>query len=402
VGGATLIVIGLLPGFPWYVLIPMGALLVYLGRRLQKIEKTKSFAAAAGAVAQKPTAGPEIGTIAPLDPLSLELGFALIPLVDKDHDAELLERVKRIRREAGIDLGLVVPPIRITDNMRLKPNEYCFKIKGVEAGKSDIRMGWYMCMNTGGVTEEIDGEAAVEPAFGLPAIWVREEDRGKAELAGYAVVDPPTIIATHLTELIKKHASEILGRQEVQSIIDTVKKDYPAVVEEIIKLFTMGEIQKVLQGLLREQVSIRNMVVILETLADYGAVTKKADVLVEKVRQALGRQICLQYADEHHVLHALTVSQNFLEKLLESRVDTPNGPLAALDPALQRSWILALNASFSAVREKGYLPVIFCPMEVRVLIKSSTERDMPELIVLSIPEIPNDIKVESLGEVHVG
>jgi flagellar biosynthesis protein FlhA len=257
-------------------------------------------------------------------------------------------------------------------------------------------------MNTGGVTEEIEGEAAVEPAFGLPAIWVREEDRSKAELAGYAVVDPPTIIATHLTELIKKHASEILGRQEVQTIIDGIKKDYPAVIEEITKLFTMGEIQKVLQGLLREQVSIRNMVVILETLADYGAVTKKADVLVEKVRQALGRQICLQYADENHVLHVLTVAQDFLEKLLESRMDTVNGPLAALDPALQRSWLTALNSSFAAVQEKGYVPVILCPQETRILIKSSTDREIPNLTVLSIPEIPNDIKVESLGEVHVG
>jgi flagellar biosynthesis protein FlhA len=257
-------------------------------------------------------------------------------------------------------------------------------------------------MNTGGVTEEITGEATNDPAFRLPAIWVSEEERSKAELAGYAVVDPPTIIATHITELIRKHASEILGRQEVQTIIDTIKKDYPAVVDEIMKQFTLGEIQKVLQGLLREQVSIRNMVVILETLADYGAVTKKADILVEKVRQALGRQICLQYADKNHVLHVLTVAQDFLVKLLESRVDTPNGPMAALDPALQRSWISSLSASFDGVKEKGFMPLLLCPMETRVLIKSSTEREMPGLVILSIPEIPGDIKLESLGEVHVG
>jgi flagellar biosynthesis protein FlhA len=286
--------------------------------------------------------------------------------------------------------------------MRLEPNEYCFKIKGVESGKSTIRMGYYMCMNPGNVTEEIDGEATIDPVFGRPAIWVREEDRSKAEFAGYAVIDPPTIIATHLTELIRKNASEILGRQEVQTIIDAIKKDYPAVVEEITKLFTIGEIQKVLQGLLREQVSIRNMVVILETLADYGAVIKKADVLVEKVRQALGRQICLQYADKDHVLRVLTVAQDFLEKLLESRVDTVNGPLAALDPALQRSWISALSASIAAVGDKVAVPVILCPQETRVLIKSSTEREMPGLVILSIPEIPSDIKLEPLGEVHVG
>jgi flagellar biosynthesis protein FlhA len=231
---------------------------------------------------------------------------------------------------------------------------------------------------------------------------VREELRDKAELAGYAVVDPPTIIATHLTEIIKSHASEILGRQEVQSIIEGIKKDYPAVAEEVNKVFSLGEIQKVLQGLLREQVSIRNMVVILETLADYGPVTKKADVLVEKVRQALGRQICLQYAGNDHVLHVLTVAPDFLSKLLDSRIDTVNGPLAALDPALQRAWISALSSAIAAVRDKGFVPVILCPQETRILIKTSSEREMPNLVILSIPEIPNDIKVESLGEVHVG
>jgi flagellar biosynthesis protein FlhA len=402
VGGAALTVIGVLPGFPWYVLVPMGALLIYFARRLQTLQKTKADTAVSGAAAaQKSAPSPEIGPIAPLDPLSLELGYALIPLVDKEHGAELLERVTRIRREVGLDLGLMVPKIRIMDNMRLEPEEYCFKIKGVEAGKSRIRMGRYMCMNTGAVTQEIDGEAAVDPAFGLPAIWVREELRDKAELAGYAVVDPPTIIATHLTEIIKGHAAEILGRQEVQGIIEGIKKDYPTVVDEVNKIFSIGEIQKVLQGLLREQVSIRNLVVILETMADFGGVTKKAEVLIEKVRQALGRQICLQYADNNHVLHVLTVAPDFLGKLLASRVDTVNGIIAALEPALQHSWISAASSAIAAAQDKGYVPVVLCPENCRVLIKSSVEREMPKLVVLSIPEIPKDIQLESLGEIHV-
>lgn len=405
--GATLAIIGLLPGFPWYVLVPMGSALVYLGARLRKIEK-KNFAAQLEKEKSKvkPGAKPgepgEISPVVPLDPLSLELGFALIPLVDKEKGAELLERVTRIRREAGLDLGLVVPRIRIIDNMALEPNEYCFKIKGVAVGQSHIRMGWYMCMDTGGVIEEIQGEKTTDPAFGLPAIWITEDMREKAERAGYAVVDPPTIIATHLTEIIKRHAAEIIGRQEVQSIVDALRKDYPAVVDEVTKIFNMGEIQKVLQRLLKEQVSVRNTVVILETMADFGPTTKRTDILVEKVRQALGRQICLQYADENRTLHVLTIEPEFLQVLVDSRVDTVNGPMAALEPKQQRTWISALSMAAAAVQEKGFMPVILCPEEARILVKASSEREMPGLVVLSVPEITSDIKVESLGEIKVG
>lgn len=405
ISGGTMALISLLPGFPIYVLLPIGVALFFIGRRLQNIEKLSFDAKLAKEREKQQTQGgstADISPIAPLDPLSLELGFGLIPLVDKEKGAELLERVTRIRREFALDLGLVVPRIRIIDNMRLDPNEYSFKVKGVEVGSNRIRMGWYMCMNTGSVTEELPGEATTDPAFGLPAIWLAESDREKAERAGYAVVDPPTIIATHLTELIKAHAAEILGRQEVQSIVDALKKEYPTVVEEVIKLFNMGEIQKVLQGLLREQVSIRNMVVIFETLADFGVVTKKADVLIEKVRQSLGRQICLQYADENRTMHVLTVSQDFLQKLLASRLDTVSGPIAALDPVLQRGWITALSSSVALAQGKGYMPVILCPEEARILIKASTEREMPNLVVLSVPEITNDIKLENLGEIKVG
>lgn len=405
VASITMAFIGFLPGFPWYVLVPMGAALFYIARKLQ-LKQAKAFAAklAKETERRQTQGGPvaDISPVVPLDPLSLELGFALIPLVDKEKGAELLERITRIRRESALDMGLVVPPIRIIDNMQLSPNEYCFKIKGAAVGSSRIRMGWYMCMNTGSVTEEIAGEPTTDPAFGLPAIWVSEVDRERAERAGYAVVDPPTIIATHLTELIKSHAAEILGRQEIQSIVDTLKKEYPAVVEEVTKLFNMGEIQKVMQGLLREQVSIRNMVAIFETLADFGPVTKKTDILVEKVRQALARQICLQYADENRTMHVLTIAPDFLQKLVASRVDTVNGPLAALEPAVQHEWIAAVSASVAAAQGKGFMPVILCPEEARILVKVGTEREMPNLVVLSVPEIVNDIKLDNLGEIKVG
>lgn len=406
VGGGTMAVIGFMPGFPWYVLIPMGILLIYLGFRMYTVEKN-SFAQKLAKEKEKQkgqqTGGtPDATTVTPPDPLSLELGYALIPLVDKEKGAELLERVTLIRREMAIELGLTVPRIRITDNMRLEPNEYTFKIKGVAAGTGRIKMGWYMCINSGGVTEELSGEQTTEPAFGLPAVWVPESSRERAEQAGYAVVDPPTMIATHLTELIKRRADEILGRQEVQSMIDTLRKDYPAVVDEVMQNFKLGEIVKVLQGLLREQVSIRNMVVILETLADYGAVTKKTDVLVERVRHALGRQICLQYADPDRVLHVLTVNQGFLEKLLDSKTDTVDGPMSMLDPVTHRKWISALSSAIASVRNMGYsYPIILCPESVRSLVKNSIDRELPGVVVLSTAEITSDIRLESLGEISV-
>lgn len=406
VGGGTMIFIGFMPGFPWYVLIPMGVMLIYLGYRMYTVQK-KSFAKKVADEKEKQKgqqtgSAPDATTVTPPDPLSLELGYALIPLVDKEKGAELLERVTLIRREMAIELGLTVPRIRITDNMRLEPNEYTFKIKGVAAGTGRIKMGWYMCINSGGVTEEMPGEKTTEPAFGLPAVWVPESSRERAEQAGYAVVDPPTMIATHLTELIKRRADEILGRQEVQTMIDTLRKDYPAVVDEVMQNFKLGEIVKVLQGLLREQVSIRNMVVILETLADYGAITKKTDVLVERVRQSLGRQICLQYADPDRVLHVLTVNQGFLEKLLDSKNDTVDGPISMLDPVTHRKWISALSSAIASVRNMGYsFPIILCPESVRSLVKNSMERELPGVVVLSTAEITSDIKLESLGEINV-
>ncbi|GMO61941.1 MAG: flagellar biosynthesis protein FlhA [Treponemataceae bacterium] len=404
IGGATLILIGVLPGFPWYVLLPMGVGLLFVGRNLSRI-KALEFSAAVSAEKAKQKSAPaesDAASIAPLDALSLELGFGLIPLVDKEKGAELLERVTRIRKEAGLDLGLIVPKIRIIDNMRLEPNEYSFKIKGVEAGRAKIRMGWYMCMDTGNVREPVEGEKTVDPTFGMSAVWVSEEDRPKAELAGYAVVDSPTIIATHLTELIKSNAADILGRQEVQLLIDSVKKDSPAVIEEVLKNMGVGDIQKVFRGLLRERVSIRNRVVILETIADFAPITKKTDILVEKVRQALGRQICLQYVDEKHVMHVMTVEPQFLETLVGSAADTVNGPLPALEPVTQRAWIQAVSSALAECSERGMVPVILCPEQARLLVKLSTEREMPALVVISIPEVPGDIKVESIGEIHVG
>ncbi|HUW39633.1 MAG TPA: flagellar biosynthesis protein FlhA [Rectinemataceae bacterium] len=401
VAAVVLALLAFLPGFPWYVLLPMAAVLAYLGvslARKQAAAADKAALAAAGA-ARKAEAPTELSPVVPLDPISLELGYGLIPLVDKDKGADLLERITRIRKESALDMGLVVPRIRIIDNMRLEPSEYSFKIKGVQVGRGIIRLGYYLAINPGGVSEEIPGEKTRDPTFGLPALWIAEEQRDRAERAGYTVVDAPSIIATHLTDVIKRHAAEILGRQEVQSILDALKKDYPAVVEDTSKRLSLGEIQKVLQGLLREQVSVRNMVAILETLADYAGVTKDVGFLVEKTRQALGRQICLQYADQDRNLKVLTIDPGLEQKIIDSRVDTPSGAVSALEPALQRQWIKALTRAVAAVQQKGWLPVVLCSEGARALVKASTERELPDLVVLSVPEIVADARVEAVGEI---
>jgi flagellar biosynthesis protein FlhA len=402
VGAFVMLGFSFLPGFPWYVLIPMALFLGIFAYRLGRARK-RDFETALNTSkeAVKPKEEAEMSPVVPLDPMSLELGYGLIPLVDRDKGAELLERVQRIRRESALDLGLVIPRIRIIDNMRLEPSEYCLKIKGVDVGRGKIRMGYYLCINPGGVKDELPGEKTRDPAFGLPALWVGEDKRDEAERAGYTVVDPPSIIATHLTEIIKRHASEILGRQEMQGILDALKKDFPAVVEESQKYLSLGEIQKVFQNLLREQVSIRNTIGILEALADYSPVTKEVRFLTEKARQALARQLCLQYADDEKVLRVLTIEPGLEQKILDSKVETASGVISALDPPVQNNWIKALSRAVAAVQEQGWLPVILCTEASRFLVKFSTSRELPELVVLSVPEIINEVTVEAVGEIKI-
>jgi flagellar biosynthesis protein FlhA len=299
-------------------------------------------------------------------------------------------------------LGLVIPKIRIIDNMRLDSAEYCFKIKGMEVGRAKIRRGYYLCMNPGG-TVDIPGEKTVDPAFGLPATWIAEDRRDEAERSGYTVVDPPSIIATHITEIIHHHAAEILGMQETSKILDTLKQDYPSVIEEARKNLSVGEIQKVLQGLLREQVSIRNMVGILEALAEFAVITKNIPFLIEKARQALARQICLQYADEEtRMIRVLTINQTLETEILQSQVETPSGKIAAMDPAKHKAWITALSRTLSNAKNAGLIqPIILCAEQTRALVKQSTEREYPDLIVLSVPEIVPEVSVLQMGEIRL-
>lgn len=396
-------------------LLGIGGALFYCGVRMTKKEK-QSFAkkleeeAASKSKAQSSQNAEETSPVVPLDPLCLELGVALLDLVNKEKGAELLERITRIRREAAIDLGLVVPRIRIIDNLQIDPQEYSFKIRGIEAGRSKLKIGYYMCLNTGSVIEEMPGEPTRDPAFGVPAIWVSEDKRMEAEKNGYSVIDPPTIIATHMTEIIRSHAAEILSRQEVSAIINKIKETNPVVVDEVMNTYkyTYGEIEKILQGLLREQVSIRNIVVILETLANYGNMPHTPFILIEKVREALGLQICLQYVDpndENRKLSVIQLSQGWAQKIIEHTVTQNDGsaPLLAFDPVDSRNFRNAVSLSIAALRDRNILPVILCPTpEVRQLLHSAIEREMPGTVVLSLNEVVaagNSINLEILGEI---
>ncbi|GHV95123.1 flagellar biosynthesis protein FlhA [Spirochaetia bacterium] len=402
-----LVFLAVLPGFPWYVLLPMAALIAFhafrTGRNEKKAASFNEMMAKTGAKKEKAETA-EMSPVVPLDALSLELGYGLIPLVDKEKGAELLDRVQGVRRQSALDLGLVIPKVRIIDNMILEPSEYCFKIKGVDVGRGKIRMGYFLCINPGTVGEEISGEKTVDPAFGLPAIWVGSDRRDEAERAGYTVVDPPSIIATHLTEIIKHHAADILGLQDTQSILDTLRKDYPTVVDEVLKEgrgLRVVEIQKVLQGLLKERVSIRNMVSILEAIADYAPVSKNIWFLTEKARQAMASQICHQYADDDRKLRVLTIDPELEQKIIDSKYETPSGIVSAMDPPSHKAWIRALSKAASAVKEKGWMPVILCSEQARYLVKNSSDREMPDLAVLSVPEIVQDVNPEAVGIIRL-
>lgn len=400
VASVFMLILSFIPGFPWYILIPLAILSGYFafvltrGERVKEEKAQKEKEALENPTVKEPE---DMAPVVPLDPLALELGYGLIPLVDKEHGAELLNRITKIRREAALDLGLVVPRIRIVDNMRLEPAEYSFKIRGVSVGKGLINLGQYLAINPGGDREEITGVATTDPTFGLPAIWINEDVRDRAERAGYTVVDSPSIIATHLTEIIRNYAHEILGRQEVKAIIDALKDDFSAVVEEINKDFVIGDIQKVLQGLLKEQVSIRNIVSILETMSDFSGITKDSSFLIEKVRQGLGRQICQQYISDENVLYVITIEPNFEQEIIDSAMETTSGRIAALSPDRQKAWINSLMNVMQNVGNMGLYPVLLCSESARPIVKKSIERDVSDLAVLSVHEVSDKIKVESLG-----
>jgi flagellar biosynthesis protein FlhA len=332
------------------------------------------------------------------DPMELEIGFGLIPLVDVAQGGDLLERITMIRRHAARELGIVVPPIRVRDNLQLKPSTYVIKIYGLEVARAEVMVSRLLAMNPGTATSPIEGIPTTEPAFNLPALWIPESARGDAEMAGYTVIDPTSVIATHLTEVIKSHAPELLGRQETSSLLDNVKQHYPVVIDELIpNLLTVGEIQRVLQNLLRERIPIRNLLLILEALADAARQSKDVDYLTERVRSALARHICAEYAEDG-VLSVITVDPK-LETLLGEAVRRGEDAYALLDPQTVAKIYTSLTTQIQNAQAAGLHPIVLCSPAIRLALKRLTERAAPSLVVLSYSEIAPGLRVESIGQV---
>lgn len=392
----------LIPGFPKFSVLLLAAGLGALGyvlnqTREEQSEKARVEEKQAALKEHKPES---VISLIQVDPLEVEIGYSLIPLVDPEQGGTLLDRITNIRRRSALEMGLIVPPIRIRDNMELESSSYSILIKGVEVGGGLLQVGRLMAMDSGEVVEKIDGSEFTEPVFGLKAIWVDPEVRGTAEQRGYTVVDCPTIIATHLTEIIKRHADEILGRQEVQQLVDNIKNDYPAVINELIseRKMSLGDIQKVLQNLLRERVSIRNMITILETLASYAEFSKDTGLLTEYVRVALSRQICKEYADKTNTMSVITVDPE-IENLLRSSIhdDPIEGRVLGLDPDTHGGIIKSFADSYMKARSAGYTPVFLVSPHIRSVTFSLLQREVPDPIVLSYNEIVPSVKVNVIS-----
>ncbi|UTC75099.1 flagellar biosynthesis protein FlhA [Treponema sp. OMZ 792] len=408
IAAVTLTVMAVLPGFPSIILILIALSLAFLGWRLQTTRVTRAqkeqAAKEAQAASEKAakTETDDTKAVSPYDDLSLQFGYGLIPLVDEKRGSDLVPRVKRIRKEIALETGLVMPVIRMMDAMNLPPDEYCITIQGAEVARSKIRMGAYLAVNPGNVQDEIPGEPTLDPAFGLPAIWISEANQAAAERAGYTVIDPPSIIATHLTQVIKTHADDILSRQMVSNILDSAKKLNPIVVDEIQSndKLTLGDLQTVFKCLLRENVSIRNTTAILETIADYRRITGDMYIIAEKVRQRLGRQIVQQYLGEDKALRAFMVDSAFFQTVLASRIDTLTGPQPAIDIESKKAWLRAVQTAYNNFNAQFVgIAVILVPEEGRLLIKRLLEYEMPMVPVLSVPEIPKDVSVIGMGNI---
>ncbi|MDK2917405.1 MAG: flagellar biosynthesis protein FlhA [Candidatus Petromonas sp.] len=336
-----------------------------------------------------------------VDPIELEFGYGIIPLADPNQGGDLFDRLVMIRRQIALEQGIVVPMIRLRDNIQLEPNQYIIKIKGIEVAEGNIMFNHYLAMNPGTAEGDIEGIDTIEPAFGLPAKWISEDEREKAEILGYTVVDPSSIISTHLTEIIKKHSYELLGRQEVKTLIDNIREQNSALVEELVpKLMSFGEIQKVLANLLKEGVSIRDLVTILETLADYSLITKDPNMLTEYVRQSLGRAITKQYIPNKRA-KVVTLDPELEKLLMESIQQSEHSSYLSLEPRVTQVILNNLSTEIQKLVSIGEQPIVLTAPIVRFYFKNITEQMIPDLIVLSYNEIDSDVEVQSIGTVKL-
>jgi flagellar biosynthesis protein FlhA len=332
-----------------------------------------------------------------VDPLGVEVGYGLIRLVDAKQGGDFLSRVRAIRRQIATDLGVIVPPIHITDNLQLGPKEYSILLKGVQIARGEINVDSVLAITGGEVREQLAGIPTTDPTFGLPSVWIKPTDKDRAQIAGYTVVDPTTVIATHLSEVIKSHVHELLGRQETKALLDHLSETHPKLVEETVpKVLSIGDVQKVLQNLLKERLSIRDLTTIIESMADFGTVTKDPDLLSEYVRQSLARSICRSVQNDRSELIVFTVSPDLEQSIVKGLTHTEKGTYLILEPRMVEDIVhkvhTAVHGSVARART-----IVLTSANVRLHLKRLTERILPNLVVLSHNEIPPNVKVISMG-----
>lgn len=404
IAGAFIFAMGLVPGLPGMPFWTLGAITLVGGFFTARAARSKAevggASTQAAAVQAEETRKPEnVLSLLQLDPLEVELGYGLLSLADQSQGGDLMDRVVMLRRQVALDLGLVLPYIRIRDNMGLKPNQYVVKLKGIEVARGELLPDHFLAMDPGTVVDPVPGIDTREPAFGLPALWVAAPLREQAEFAGYTVVDSPAVVATHLTELIRSHAHELLGRQEVKALVDLVKETHSAVVEELTpKALSLGEIQKVLQNLLREGISIRDLVTIFETLADYAGQTRDLEILTEFTRAALARSIMRQLGIDGRV-RVITMHPDLEARVAKSVEKQAGGTYLNLDPEILHRMVQQIGRLAGDLAALGQSPVMITGPAVRPYVKRITERSLPKLVVLSYNEVDGATDVESVGMV---
>lgn len=403
--GGMLVIFGMVPGMPTFTFVAIGTVVSAVGfmsREAQKhtLQAEQKEEAAQQKQAQTPTERPE--DLLKIDTLSVEIGYGLIPMVDANQGGDLLERISAIRKQIAGELGIVVPPIRIRDNVQLKPNEYQIRLKGVQVANFELMPDQLLAINPGTVEDVIDGFATSDPAFGLSATWIIPTLKEVAEAKDYTVVEPSAVVATHITELIRNHADEILTRQDVQHLIDTLREDYPALVESTIpEQVTLGTLHKVLGLLLHERIPIRDLGTILETLADYSSLTKETDVLSEYARMALKRQISDMYKDREGKINVFTLDPAIEQQLSESVQNTKQGLLLVVEPALSDKLIGQISTHADKMTQAGISPVCICSPNIRLALKRFVEAAYSSLAIVSYNEIMSNVEIVSIGMVKL-
>jgi flagellar biosynthesis protein FlhA len=397
VAGGLLLLFALIPGFPKIPFIILGTAsiaAVFVGKNKEK----KLVEEQANQTQKKTEQEERVEDYLHIDPMELEIGYGLIALVDVKQGGDLLDRITMIRRQLATDLGIIIPPIRIRDNIQLKPNEYRIKIRTIMAGKSELMNGAYLAMDPGTATKKIRGIQTVEPAFGLPAIWITESQKEDAELSGYTVVELPAVLATHLTEIVKKHSFELLTRQDVRQLLDTIKETNAVLVDELIPgVMSVGDVHKVLQNLLRERISIRDLQLILETLANVASRNKNTEILTEYVRNALAKQICETFKGENNIIPVITLDPNLEARLESTLQENESGFRFGISPTEVGKILESTGPVVEKVKNSGEVPVLLCSPTIRSAFKKLTENNYGELVVLSYNEIISGIEIRSLG-----